>query len=184
MSLAQKIGQVIALSTLIFGSFAPTAFSATAPQENTKVSKPQTLLARSVVNGRGFKYQINGCRRVNREVICEFLVTNTTNRNKSLKFNIYGSRAISLYGDTYNLQKIVFGRTIVTRNSSNRILRDTFTPGIPLKLNYHFAIPQGVNRLAGIEIQIYISYYNGYKIGFRNIPIGNSRRVKGGHNCQ
>lgn len=45
MSLAQKIGQVIALSTLIFGSFAPTAFSATAPQENTKVSKPQTLLS-------------------------------------------------------------------------------------------------------------------------------------------
>ncbi|MEM7579815.1 MAG: hypothetical protein AAF316_08165 [Cyanobacteria bacterium P01_A01_bin.80] len=47
MSLTQKIGQVIALSTLIFGSFVPTAFSATVPEENIEKSqsKPETLLA-------------------------------------------------------------------------------------------------------------------------------------------
>ncbi|MEM6398696.1 MAG: hypothetical protein AAF757_00465 [Cyanobacteria bacterium P01_D01_bin.116] len=182
MSLTQKIGQVIALSTLIFGSFIPTAFSATTPQKNAQESKPQTLLARSVVNGSRFKYQINGCRRVNRKVVCEFLVTNITNRNQRLNFRIDGSRAISLYGDTYNLQKIVFGKISITRNTRNKSITDVFTPGIPIKLNYHFAIPQGVNRLAGIEIQL--SYYSPYKIGFRNIPIGNSGRVKGGHNGQ
>ena len=106
MSLTQKIGQVIALSTLIFGSFVPTAFSATAPQENAQETKSETLLARSVVRGRKFKYQINSCRRINREVVCEFLVTNTTNSNDFLRFEVNGSRAVSSYGDIYNLQKI------------------------------------------------------------------------------
>ena len=154
MSLTQKIGQVIALSTLIFGSFVPTAFSATAPQENAQETKSETLLARSVVRGRKFKYQINSCRRINREVVCEFLVTNTTNSNDFLRFEVNGSRAVSSYGDIYNLQKIVFGGKIARRNANYNGITDTLTPGIPVKLNYHFAIPQGVNKLAGIEVRL------------------------------
>ena len=45
MSLTQKIGQVIALSCLISGSFIPTALSSTAPQETIQKSESQTILA-------------------------------------------------------------------------------------------------------------------------------------------
>ncbi|MEM1393919.1 MAG: SH3 domain-containing protein [Cyanobacteria bacterium P01_H01_bin.150] len=45
MSLTQKIGQVITLSTLIFGSFIPTAFSANILQKKIQESEPKVLLA-------------------------------------------------------------------------------------------------------------------------------------------
>ncbi|MEO1763896.1 MAG: hypothetical protein AAFR83_18465 [Cyanobacteria bacterium J06629_18] len=170
--MTQKIGQVIALSTLIFGSFIPTAFSATAPQEKVQETKSETLLAQSTVRKGNFKFQIQNCRRSNEKVICGVLVTNISDRNRIIYFYRTGTNAIDYSGNAYE------GKLPVIAKYSD-VLRFEMTPGIPTKVNYHFTIPQGINRLAGIEVSGSMR-----KIGFRNVPIGNYRRVRGRHNCQ
>ena len=172
MSLTQKIGQVLTLSTLIFGSFIPTAFSASVPQENVQKTKSETLLAQSTVRKGNFKFKIQNCRRSSKKVICGVLVTNISDRNRIIYFYRTGTIAIDYSGNAYE------GRLpVITKYRDT--LRFEMTPGIPTKVNYHFTIPQGVNRLAGIEVSGSMR-----KIGFRNVPIGNYRSVRDRHNCQ
>ncbi|MEM6398793.1 MAG: hypothetical protein AAF757_00975 [Cyanobacteria bacterium P01_D01_bin.116] len=174
MSLTQKIGQVIALSTLIFGSFIPTAFSATTPQKNAQESKPQTLLAQSTVRKGNFKFQTKNCKRSNGKVICGLIVTNISKENRRLAIYINRTNAIDLYGNPYKVKKISIGE-----ESGKYDIYRVMLPGIPIKINHYFAIPQNVSKLAGIQYRT----RNGI-ILLRNVPIGNSERVKGGHNCQ
>jgi len=177
MSLTQKIGQVITLSTLIFGSFIPTAFSATVPQENAQETKSETLLAQSTVRKNTFRFQMNNCRRINREVVCSVLVTNISNSSRRFTTYKISGEAVDFSGNIYPFSKAAIGKKYTTNKFGVRI---STTPGIPIKVNYYMTIPQGINELAGIQFQT----GNYGKVGFRNIPIGNYRRVRGRHNCQ
>lgn len=182
MLIAQKIAQVITLSSFIFGTVAPGAFSATAPQESTQKSKPQVLLAqsaaedtKSTVEDTNFSFQLPNCQRVRDELVCGVKVTNLTDTPQDIRFNSKDARVVDLSGNVYSLSKIQMGEEEFTV-----YLSTTLTPGIPTKINYHFTVPQEVNRLAGIEFQYRAdATKNRYrKVGIRDISIGNPKSPK------
>ncbi|MEM1393918.1 MAG: hypothetical protein AAGG00_11630 [Cyanobacteria bacterium P01_H01_bin.150] len=166
MSLTQKIGQVIALSTLIFGSFIPTAFSATAPKKNAQESKPQTLLAQSTVESNRLSLQLKNCRRTSNAVACTVLATNISNSRRNFYFNIAGSRVTDFSGNIYELSKITFNKYVAKKERHSE-MRVSLSPKIPTKLNFYFPIPQNVNQLVAVEFS---TDYNG-QIVFRNVNI-------------
>jgi len=90
MSLTQKLGQVIALSCLISGSFIPTALSASALQENTQKSESQTILAQ---------------RRDSRAYVC------TRDRNGYLRLRAWPSLRSRIIGRINNRQYLTILRS-------------------------------------------------------------------------
>lgn len=181
MLIAQKIAQVITLSSFIFGTVAPRAFSATAPQESTQKSQPQALLAqsaaedtKSTVEDTNFSFQLPNCERIRDELVCGVKVTNLTDSPQPIYLTLKDARVVDLSGNVYSLSKIQMGE-----EESTVYLSTTLTPGIPTKINYYFTVPPEVNQLAAIEFQ-YQANGNGpkRKVGIRDISIGNPKSPK------
>jgi uncharacterized Zn finger protein len=171
MSNLKKFSEVLVLSVVMFGSgvisatvifsYLPTV-NATPKVFTQKLKQESTTVV--IDEERNLKLELQGCKRVNQKVICNFLITSLANKNRTIEFSGHGaqsqqSRIIDDSGNEYVPEQVQVGS-----NKHSSAQQAELIPNIPTKVSLTFEIPQQVTKFAVIET--YISAY-----GYDNIPV-------------
>lgn len=166
-----KSGKIFVLSAVMFSagvgvatvalSYLPSAIATPGMVAGgVKQSK-----AEQVVEENGFKWELQNCRRAGQKVICNFLVTDTGQRDKELSLIGRSSRMFDLSGNEYR----VTANNIGEDKTYTNLIR-----GIPTKASFTFLLPPEVTKIAVFEI-IYNSSLDELKLQFRDINVSGSQ---------
>ena len=163
-----KSGQVFVLSAVMFSAGVGVATvalsslpSVTATPgilaQNVKQSK-----AEQVIEENGLKWELLNCSRAGQKVICNFLVTNVGQEDRSVRLESgSSSRIFDLSGNEYPAKGSQIGKDQSSGDSATTLIR-----GIPTKASVSFELPQEITSFAVLEV-----FYHEGKIQFRDINV-------------
>jgi hypothetical protein len=181
----KNIARCFGVSGLFFESlFCGTVFTqfniASASQVSSNISTIKIAQAsrgesneKLTVEDNDFRFKFKGCTMKGKKTTCAFLVTNLLKQDRTFHLyagnNSYSPRIIDTSGDEYFSTAVQVGKSEGTVGSAK------FIQNIPLKASVTFEIPQGVTKLASLELIYQINGINtSYKVEYRDVKIGGS----------
>jgi hypothetical protein len=158
LELLQGMGKAVAQQ--------PSSSISSNPSPNTPSSNSSFQ-----VNVQDFVVKLQGCKRINETVKCEFFVTNNKeDRGLHLYNNL--SRIIDFKGNEYRPSNFEFGGKN-SRTEGGTIVQN-LVQGVGLKAIFTFEkVPLQVNKLALIQLESWTSSGGYLSFKLRDIPVSN-----------